>query len=521
MSLQKMFGWLLCLVGIVWLLIALSHARSAAAQTGTPDFTRIDSYIEATMHERGVPGVALAIVHDGSIVHLKSFGKADDNQRAVTPQTPFRIGSATKSFTALAIMQLIEAGKIELNAPVQRYLPWFTLKDAHAAAQITVAQLLHQTSGIPSEALTATIADPLLSLDQFGHSMRDVVPDRPVGSSFAYANANYNLLGLIIEAASGQQYADYVQQHIFTPLDMQHSFATPQSQGHGELAVGYQWFFGVPLATPDRFIPSYLPAGFISASAEDLGHYLIAQMNSGRYGTAQVLSPQGIATLHAPSEHAQTQTNPDMGGTGGTYGMGWVDGLAYGVPAVWHNGDDSRNGSLLVMTKRGWGMAVLINSSHPLSDLEPTEAIVSGATRLLGGLEPVPTGLTSITMIYLVVDSIVIVLSLLILANMLQLPIRQRQLISKWSRVRLGLELLHVVVEIGIAAAIFIGIPRLYFSWQLMLFGVPDLAGWLLGTAIILAITGVIRGVLLVQALLRPYGTSRSAPNDHGLLKQN
>jgi CubicO group peptidase (beta-lactamase class C family) len=94
----------------------------------------------------GIPGVALAIVKDDQILYLKGYGQADPSGRPMTPQTPLILGSITKSFTALAVMQLVEAGKVELDAPVQKYIPWFRVADANASAQITVRQLLYQTS---------------------------------------------------------------------------------------------------------------------------------------------------------------------------------------------------------------------------------------------------------------------------------------------------------------------------------------------------------------------------------------
>src|SRR5690349_14806810 len=103
------------------------------------------------MRELRVPGLAVAIVQGEQIVHLKGFGFADGAAQPVTPQTPFIIGSTTKSFTALAVMQLVEAGKIELDAPIQRYLPSFHLADPDASARIIVRDLLHQTSGIPTD----------------------------------------------------------------------------------------------------------------------------------------------------------------------------------------------------------------------------------------------------------------------------------------------------------------------------------------------------------------------------------
>src|SRR5437763_10799686 len=120
----------------------------AFSQRQTPDFARIDRYVTAQMQEAHIPGLALGVVHGDHIVHLRGFGVANPAGQPVTPQTPFILGSLSKSFTAVAIMQLIEAGKMELDAPVQRYLPWFRVANRNASAQIRVYHLLHQTSGL-------------------------------------------------------------------------------------------------------------------------------------------------------------------------------------------------------------------------------------------------------------------------------------------------------------------------------------------------------------------------------------
>src|SRR5581483_11570000 len=111
------------------LVLPLSAAGAAPAPSPSPDFCAIDAFVSTTLRDRGVPGAALAIVRGDQVVHLRGFGVADQSGRAVTPQTPFRIGSNSKGFTALAIMQLVEQGKVALDAPVQRYLPWFRLAD--------------------------------------------------------------------------------------------------------------------------------------------------------------------------------------------------------------------------------------------------------------------------------------------------------------------------------------------------------------------------------------------------------
>jgi CubicO group peptidase (beta-lactamase class C family) len=109
-------------------------------------YADIDAYVESQMRRLHIPGASLAIVEGDRIVYLRGFGRARPAGEIPTPQTPFFIGSLTKSITALAVMQLVEAGKIELDAPVQRYLPWFRVADPQASAQMTVRHLLNQTS---------------------------------------------------------------------------------------------------------------------------------------------------------------------------------------------------------------------------------------------------------------------------------------------------------------------------------------------------------------------------------------
>src|SRR5512139_4184279 len=113
------------------------------------DFKTIDEYVMARMRSARIPGLALAIVKDDQVVHSKGYGRADPSGRPVTPQTPFMIGSITKPFTALAVMQLMDAGQVDLDAPVQRYIPWFRVADPKASAQVTVRMLINQTSGLP------------------------------------------------------------------------------------------------------------------------------------------------------------------------------------------------------------------------------------------------------------------------------------------------------------------------------------------------------------------------------------
>jgi CubicO group peptidase (beta-lactamase class C family) len=202
---------------------ALAKLASAKPVSNGVSYDEIDAYVEEQMHRLNIPSVSIAIVEGDQIVHVRGFGQARPDGETPSPQTPFIIGSLTKSFTALAVMQMIETGKIDLDAPVQRYLPWFHVADPHASAHITVRHLLNQTSGLPTlagEIQLANFDDRPDAAECQARALSILELTRPVGYKFEYSNANYNLLGLVIEAASGESYADYIQKNIFTPLGM-------------------------------------------------------------------------------------------------------------------------------------------------------------------------------------------------------------------------------------------------------------------------------------------------------------
>ena len=138
------------------LCLASSGALARPQAAASPEFAAIDAYVTARMEQLRIPGAAIGIVKDDQILYLRGFGIADPSGRPVTPRTPFRLASVSKTITALAIMQLVETGKIELDAPVQRYLPWFrvasgTSSTVEGSVLITVRHLLYHTSGIPPD----------------------------------------------------------------------------------------------------------------------------------------------------------------------------------------------------------------------------------------------------------------------------------------------------------------------------------------------------------------------------------
>jgi CubicO group peptidase (beta-lactamase class C family) len=194
-------------IGLGALLAPASAAGNQRAVRASQD--RVDAYVNKRMDAWSIPGLALAIVEDGQLTLTRGYGLADKDQgRPMTPQTPTAVGSSTKPLTATAIMQLVEAGKVDLDAPVTRYLPWFQLDDPRAA-EITVRHLLSHTSGIPASA-TLTGGQEADALDRRVRALEWEKLRSAPGARWEYANDGFNTLGLIVQVVSGMPYEQYL-----------------------------------------------------------------------------------------------------------------------------------------------------------------------------------------------------------------------------------------------------------------------------------------------------------------------
>jgi CubicO group peptidase (beta-lactamase class C family) len=350
------------------------------------DEDSIDAYIRASMHTAHIPGLSLGVVRGDRVAYLKGYGIAGPDGRPVTAQTPFILGSTSKSITALAVMQLVEAGKIDLDAPVTRYLPWFRTHDASASAQISVGHLLHQTSGLGTYEGRRGFWDSDQNNAALEKGIRELSTARlrePAGQRFEYANENYNTLGLIVQTLSGTSYEEYVRSAIFAPLQMSHSAAAPSDPAAADIASGYRYWLGWPVAFDAPYPRRMTPAGFLISSAEDMAHYVAAQLNGGTYGHRQLLSPQGIATLHTPASKMGPATS---------YGMGWAIHSAPGSTTIWHDGDVSNfHSHLRLLPDQHLGIVVLMNVGVS-TDSAASNGLVEGiAATILGHGPAAPT----------------------------------------------------------------------------------------------------------------------------------
>jgi CubicO group peptidase (beta-lactamase class C family) len=505
---------LVAVTGIT-ILAGMGGVASAEATYTLQDFQAVDRYVQDQTNEARIPGLALGIVHGDQVAHIKGFGHADQGGRPVTPQTPFVIGSISKSFTALATMQLVEAGKLNLDTPVQRYLPEFRLAQTAASQHITVRQLLNQTSGIPSSAGINPLSQPVSSLESQVRSLAEVSASAAPGERYEYSNSNYEVLGRLVEVASGEPYDDYISRHVFAPLNMRHSHASAAEAKLDGLATPAPLWFGFPQPRLQGagIRSDFVPAGYLISSAEDMTHYLVAQLNGGHYDGAALLSSTGVATLHRPVAPA------GLSAVGGSYAMGWFVGSRDQLgTTIWHNGSAAGMHSMaVILPAQKWAVVVLTNTESLLYEFLSRMEVIADNVAAMLAQRPLAGTLTGL---YTAFD-VVAVLMLLLAARTLVRVLRRRRQPRRGRLKRVRTVLFDYLVplwrELLVPVAILVGLPIALAAPWLKNLLTTDVGQWLFALALLLLATGAGRVAALIRAR-RPSpqaGQARVVARDH------
>ena len=258
-----------------------------------------ETWMRAQLAYRDLPGVAIGVVSNQQLVWAKGFGFADiDARTPMTPATKFRMASHSKLFTSTAIMQLRDQGKVRLDDPVSKYLPWFTVKPAEKDdPPITIEELLTHSSGLSREA-GSHWSD--YKFPDAGEVRAYVEQSQAIYSPqvrWKYSNLALTIAGMIVEAVSGEPYATYVQRHIFDPLRMADSSVDRQVPG---LATGYgrRMPDGHRARMPFIDAKAMGPATGITSTIEDMAKLVSLQFRTGPVGGAQILSTGALREMH-------------------------------------------------------------------------------------------------------------------------------------------------------------------------------------------------------------------------------
>ncbi len=485
------------LFGLLFALLLAGPAARAVTQGGAgPDLAVIDAFVEDRMARHGIPGIAIAVVRGGEVIHARGFG-TDGRGQPMTADAPLYIGSVSKSFTGLAIMQLVAQGRIDRDAPVRSYLPWFEVADPDASARITVRHLLGHASGLSDLRYIESLRLPDdATIEEGARDLRRAEPVAPPGSEFHYFNPNYTVLGHLIEAVSGQTYADYLREHVLEPLDMLRTFTDPAAASAAGLARGHLQAFGVPVPREQPFRQHGLPAGYLMSTANDMANYLIAMNGGGSYAGERVLSRGAMIELHAPS------------GPGDFYANGWMVGSHRGHRLVQHGGtNEAFKAEAMLLPDDDLALVLLANQATLPMALFAYADLSTGLLDLLVGATPAPPRFSMRT-----VGAVLGVALLIQLASIardaVRLP-RWRERARGWSRLRATLTVVpHFVtapvIVLAVLTALQVWMGR-GISLRQAFDGVPDLTLMLtVGFAADLAL-----GSWKVVALARDRGRAR------------
>jgi CubicO group peptidase (beta-lactamase class C family) len=321
---------------------------------------QIDDYVDGEIAADG-PGLALAVVADGAVVHAAGYGLADiRGGRPVGPDTIFHLASCGKQFTGLGVLMLAEQGKLHFDDPVGKHLPLI----AGFGSSVTIRRLLHHTSGIRDlydedgvEQVLArcqlpTNADVIRTYADLGCPMAEdgIEP----GDSFSYSNTGYELLGAVIEAVSGQSYHDFFARRVFDPLEMKDTFSVPDrridARASGYVLDDWDDF----IATGSSELDNLVGSGSFYTTVSDLCRYDHALRTNS-------LISRTSATQAFTSGH----TND---GASINYGFGWALGVQNGISFADHEGDWNGFRSYICYC-RDPPLSIFVLSNHPEVDV--------------------------------------------------------------------------------------------------------------------------------------------------------
>ena len=328
--------------------------KEARTALSGDQISKIEGTINAFRSRLSIPAVSIAIVKDNQIVFRRGYGLADlENKVPATADTVFRIASVSKPLAAVAAMQLVEKGKLDLDAPVQKYAPSFPIK----AFPITSRQLLAHLSGVRGyirsegertfhyESLTDALAifkdDPL---------------EHEPGTKYTYTTFGYTLLGVVIEGASGMSYPEYLREQILKPAGMLNTqvddiYAIIPNRARGYSPRVYGQFNG-NWRNPALMDSSYkIPGGGLVSTVEDLARFAIAVQNG------VLIKPE---TLEQMARNQKTRDGQETG-----YGYGWYVGRREGREpdgSVWHGGvQQGFTSDLWILPSKHFAVVILTN----------------------------------------------------------------------------------------------------------------------------------------------------------------
>jgi len=365
------------LAGIV--LAAMLHSTIAAAQQyflPAEKISEIDAFVEERVRALEIPGAALVLIDNGEIVYAKGYGLTQKNGTPVSEKTPFEVGSVSKSFTALAIMQLVDEGNLNLDDPVVKHIPWFQTSNKEVSDKITVRHLLAHRSGLSTLVGNRNQHGGSNSPDAMVGATRElssVALKTLPGAHYEYSNANYHILGLLLEVLDNDSFENIIENRVVTADLMPNSYVRTRPRMEPAPAKGHRYWFTRPIPFELPRDRETLGGGGITASAEDLANYILNYMHSG-IGDKHT----GMAAMMTPYEDAP----------GSQYGLGWFIRNNPDYRVVFHGGQNvGFECAVLFSPDAKFGYVLLTNTNSSFGSRD-VGSLVWGVAPLIMNLPP-------------------------------------------------------------------------------------------------------------------------------------
>lgn len=460
---------LICIavLSIICLLNSICSTQLAYAKTDTKAksdiYNDINTYLQSCMKSTHIPSMSVTIVNKDKILFSKGYGDCESSD------TPFFLGSVSKSFTAVCIMQLSEQGKIDLNDNISTYLP-----DSFDGDKITIRQLLNHTSGLGEH---QTLENYKVINEQEVHN---------------YANVNYSLLGEIIEIVSGKSYNDYITENLFEPLQLSNTAATLDESIKNGVIDGHINYWGFNIKRNHQYPSSKnawitVPAGYISSSTNDLGKYLQMYLNGGN----GILSEQSIDKMFYGDTAYIDDDVPYW------YGYGWATVKEpLPEPVLRHSGlIETGTSCVFILPESDIAIAITANVNDYFVTNNMLDSLGWGIVlMLLGNL---PNEITSNSYIWnhIWLDFIMLIILIVAILSLCLLPKYSKKIKCRKNTTAL---LLLILFHLLLPTFILLLIPIFFATplWVAKAF-VPDVFITVIASSVLLFVSGLIKTVIL------------------------
>ncbi|MCP1132750.1 beta-lactamase family protein [Paenibacillus polysaccharolyticus] len=425
----------------------------------------INSYITEELKESNIPGISIAVVHD-QFEYSRGYGVRDNGNQdlPIDKQTFFELGSNSKAFTGIALLQLAKQGKLNLNENIKSYLPWFQAHLQAVEKDIKIQQLLYHSSGIANNSITQIPVST--GPDALKETVRSVIPIELVhnpGENYEYATLNYDIIGLIVQEVSGMSYEDYMIENVFKPLGLYNTFplakipkAENQSPGHKLGLFGTILYNG----------PTYrgnTPAGYIVSNAEDMIRWMKIQLD-----LISISEFKGIIEQSHIPDKSIVQFKGDP-----YYASGW-EVYSFEGEQLEHSGANPGFSSYVLINKgKKLGVTVMANMNT-----EAAFSMAMGIEQLLLGNSPEPSRTGMFTILHKIMQGIILIstCSVVIVSFLLVRMYNQKQRVFQVPSPAGWIKLLLIITSFALIVFATYFLPKIYqgYSWTFLWVWAPS-----------------------------------------------